>query len=623
MDFIKIINSDFEVGEPENVPGWTPMHEGVISIDTTRSHGGKSSLKLTSTLPDNPWAMQEVVGLKTGAIYQLASWVCVDCPEKPRAELKVEQFTESGAYIPEGAFTSRMHENTNAQFTYRTLDFVVHPDTYTTRIYLRIDALGTAWYDDVTLKLSGGPDPYDFYCDHVFHYPDEKGGRASVKLNVFYAKDGKEATEVDCDFEICDGEKVTASTKGVKIVDGVATFDYPLSALPELHKQYVMRCRIKRGGEVVNEWERNLYVYERPTMLDEKGNITIDGKPFYPVTAYHTGIDSLKYLPEAGINTATIGFVHAIVDREEQREAFLAELDRLGMKGLFGLYLDMHPAGSAYNEERTKWIVNKYKDDKRILAWMIMDEPFGSKITDERRIEIENSYRIIRDIDSYHPVYVLDYSNHEETIKYGDIYVADVYCHLKSATAVSEVIGKLNTPDARIHAWELAATYKQSRLFPPTRTIRSSLYRAFAAGSRGIGYYSIDDAIGHDQGDVKTPLYKLDVWKDLCTLGTELNTLHELHYAPKSTKTSESKDGAKCVEKLIQTYEMDGSLYILAHNRSEKDGEKMTIATGVKSIGKIESLGLTAAVPTVTDGNFTIKLDSEEAALYKIEIIEK
>lgn len=51
-----VINPGFE----EELTGWSPMKDGIATIDTSKAKSGKASLKITNSEKNNPWVTQRI-----------------------------------------------------------------------------------------------------------------------------------------------------------------------------------------------------------------------------------------------------------------------------------------------------------------------------------------------------------------------------------------------------------------------------------------------------------------------------------------------------------------------------------------------------------------------------------
>lgn len=627
---IPVVNAGFE----EDMTGWSPMDENTGVIDETKAHSGSKSLKIVNSKGNNPWVCQYVTLPKQGAMYELSAFLNVDVatPDTIGTGFKVESYAGS-EYLNNGSFDVRLFMNTNNMWVKHSMVFQPPVNATRIKIYMRNYSLGTTWFDDVEVKLTGGPKPYDFFSTYVFHYPDQETGDAYVYLDKFYEAGGEEETSVYADFSLMDGDAVLHETKNVSIIGHEAKYIYPVSVMTEKEKQYKLRAKLykKATGEFLEEWEQNVYVYDRPEWMPEDGKFVINGEPFNPIIGYHVDPDMCDDIIKGGINTAQVGYGIVV---QENRDLWAPALRESGVKGIACLYVGGNAAGHPDNIEKTKATINALKDNDSIIAWAVQDEPLGGENPpNKQRMQwLEDSYRLIRSLDKKRPVYLLDYgANHKYAVRYGDVFVADVYQRGASAAAVSQIIEPLTKNHPRISTYELACAYEAGDVFPPVRTIRASVYRGLeAGGSYGTGYYAVSDAIGHDKEDEDKPLYELPEWEPITTINTvEMPIMFEYVNGYSITSFNRYREGEQNREHLWETwFNEEGEMYLLAHNRSEQTAEfniPLVSKNGKIRVGeyKAEPIGLTETGEKSGNGSMQLTLEQEQIALYKITPAEK
>lgn len=604
-----------------------------FSIDSAKAHSGKNALKMDFKSGAMPWAKVSI-GLPTsvrGAVFECSVWMNmqVDRPATG-AGIFTEQWAGSGNFLTDYQFGVNLTFNTNNQWTKLTLSVPTTTKSTSIQFYICCRSTGTVWFDDAEIKLASEPEPYAFYADHVFHYPDEKTGNAYISLDNYYKETDSEALNVTGRFTFydTDGKTVLDQKSVMSFTRRKMQYTYPVSLMKKEKARYKLVAElIDTSKKVIASWSENMYVYPRPLMMEKSGRFVVDGEPFYPIIAYTMDIEAYDEIAEGGWNvTSTGGGISVWSDA--LRDEYFKAMEENGIKCLFNLYPDMLPAGHPQNAARTKSIVEKYKNNKNIFAWMVMDEPLGNlQDTAEKKAWLEESYRIIRDIDPLHPVYLVDYGqNVGETIKYCDVFVADVYSWGESAKGVSEVIEPLSEAHPRLSVYELAACYKNSTAFPPVNTIRGSIYRGIETGRGfGAGYYNIMEAIGQNAGDPKVPLYETELWGPIKTINTEeLPILFSYFGDGQKGRFNFEKIGTEHMEIYWETwFDDDGEMYLLAHNRSDTSFAfeiPLRSADGRINIAAYEAepIGLTKTGKKQGGNEICFTLAGEEIALYRI-----
>ncbi len=625
-----VSNPGFETASDGFADGWscfTLDGKPYAEIDTNKAFSGTSSAKISTQTGGNPWVRTEIRGLTPGATYEVSA-MCVADIEAPGMgagmlfKLEFYNSEEVSATTACGEhFSDSWPDSTNNLWQELNSVFEVPEGTKLAVLYCRMMyANGTAWFDDVEVKYAGDPEKYFFEIGDVFHYPYEEKGTATVKLADFFAGKPVE-TEGRVDFELRDGDKVLHSQMDIPFTDLYAVFTYDIGLLTEKQKPYTVYATAKWEGEEVT-FEQNVYVFDRPTMLNDDGIIRIDGEPFNPIMAYHVTDFTWDKVAESGINVVQFGSGGASEAHLKECDRVLNILDENGMKALFVLYNNMKPAAHPDNKEFTKAIVERFKDDPRIFAWAVMDEPFAQTDQSVMGPLMEESYVLVRSIDSMHPVHIVDLTEHGA--KYSDLYTNDAYAKEDNRSVSLRLKEITDHHKGDFQFQYLADTYKQNGVMQTEKGFRGSIYRSFEAGVKGIGYYAIYDAIGHDAGDVQTPLYELDLWEPFCKFNkTEVPVLFDIFVNGKYELFNLYDEESDAGEGDYWSTWTDGKVvYMIVHNRSTQKKTievPLTSANGLVSIGKhkIEQIGGPAVTPTGKD-SLSFELDDQSVVLFKL-----
>lgn len=515
-----VINGGFEEYSAGIPTGWTgvPFDSGdgsTASVTTEKSYTGSACVKLTSEGNTIPSARQQVSRLIPGATYVIKFnlWSELGADADEGAGIKLEYY--KGASASSGAVGSgnkKYTGSTNGRWTELTYEFQL-PETATMcKIYCRLYSDGVAYFDDVSLKMKE-VEKFSFYGSDVFHYSDDTQGTVIVTMHSFYAGTGLEESS-RADFLLYDGEELLEKVVNMPFSDGRAIYTYNVQKLKDEGKQYKLYAKVHDlSGNMISEYSQSLYKYDRPKYLDSNGNYIDENNTIIePYIAYHCGPDYYDKAVEAGINMVQLGYGIAPVVNVAQRTKTLQALEDNNLKGIFCLYLNMEAACSPGNIENTKKIVDMYKDDPRIFAWAVQDEPLGAGITEEKKELLESSYKTIRDIDSKHPILLTDYSPfaYPETIKYCDVFISNAYGKtLAGVTGYTEyAVGYAGKKPVYINVCAYGTTPAS---LPSGDTLQHCIYQALAAGARGISLYCFTDCIT----EPVTPIWKTQLWDPL------------------------------------------------------------------------------------------------------------
>jgi len=156
--------------------------------------------------------------------------------------------------------------------------------------------------------------------------------------------------------------------------------------------------------------------------ITQNGYIKVDKQPFAPIILY-LAVD-LKDAREKGFNTIVNGYDSPDeIGWLEKNKKLLDDANENGMKVI--LHMCNLIRGSNEDYENIKLIVSTFKNHPGIFGWYIGDEPSANVEVKK----IENSYKLIKEIDKNHPVIVLDNSPllFSEYGKWSDIFISDPY----------------------------------------------------------------------------------------------------------------------------------------------------------------------------------------------------
>lgn len=589
------------------------------TLDTQKVHSGKNSVKISTTSGGNPHANIGISGLIPGAIYEISAFTVAELQSNGSGQgftYKIEFRDGEGRTTGEW-WADRWSDTTNEIWTKRSGVFAVPKNTVSLTLYCRImNCNGSVWVDDVEIRYIGEPEKFTFEIGDVFHYPYEKEGVAMVHLDTFFKGNEEVENGARVDFELRDGEQVLDRKRDVTFSDMKAEYTYDIGLLKEKEKPYTVHATARYKNEE-KEFTQNVYVFDRPTMIGDDNRIYYDGVIFNPVIGYHVGEDICDKLNEAGINVAQSTL---LADNEAAGEQRLANFDANGIKVLALLYAGSTTAGDPNRIEHTRRVVEKFKDDPRIFAWALMDEPFAGGVTEKMQQEMELAYATVRSIDKMHPVYLCDMGPYAQ--KYCDISCSDSYA-MEDNRSVSVRYNTYKSHKGEIHRLYLAATYESNKVMQTIKGLRGSIYRALENGAKGIGYFNIMDARRNPETREAIPLWEDDLWDPLCEFGKkELPVLNDIYVNNKYQQFNLYDDADNVEGDYWGTWTDGKVVYMIVHNRSNAPKTievPLKSANGLISIGDytVELVGGTAE-PVKGTESITVSLDKQDEVLYKI-----
>lgn len=488
---------------------------------------------------------------------------------------------------------------------WRTMTKTLVAPTYAEAVFLRLrkndSTSGNVYWDNVALTGTYGEtvketvDPVSggtagLKTDCTFYYSDMEGnGIATVN-------DGLEADTVE--FSLWDGE----TSLMTETVEYGNDFAFPLTTLTQEKHTYLVRAKVYSGQTLLAEGERKIYKFPRSSRIQSDGVYRVDGEPFMPVMMYNiTQTANYSKMSEIGVN----------VVQAQLNDSTLNAAQAQGLKVLAVLYPGMLPAGHPNNVQNTRYLVNKYKNHPALFGWAIMDEPYYILVDREAGPQydkevvdgwLENSYKIIREIDDTHPVYLTQdgASRYVDASHYTDILCIDPYVgnrdyntHVYNYTKLACAAANGKKP-----VYTLLQTSEFLGTFPTSVQARHMVYQARLAGAEGIGYYCFGGAQGNLNLDATA------LWDGLKAIKEEdLPLLPILETAETvETDTAVLGKGEDIVVALNKTTGIGAGAIETAYTYSEKvDGD---------------------AVASIENGVVNVTLQPSAAAVFRLGNIE-
>ncbi|MBQ7032680.1 MAG: S-layer homology domain-containing protein [Clostridia bacterium] len=592
-------------------------------------HGGTHAVKMKATA-NNPLISQRIVNPVVGATYQASFWYKIDSMYAEPG-FKIEWYQTdglgedhyiNGVWVRKAPVMSKMDEW--AQYCYH---FTVPENctylSYMVRLYTG-DGEYEVTIDDASLySIEEAPIlPVKLSTDEIFYYTDIAEGTASVRLNT---ENFPEIAKTELTLK---SETETLWSTEVHRVAGESfVIKFPLSGMIE-KEDYTLevKARDAEGNALGEAIKQKVHRYPRPTNMRADGTMLVDNKPFYPVFAYHLYKEHLSYAASIGVNVSQVqgGVTLSSI------KGYLDAAHTYGIKCLVPLYADMKPAGHPDNVDSTTEIINALKDHPALLAWMVMDE--ATSHWPDRWDLFYASYKLIRDLDPAHAVYILqnNAAQFAEIAKYTDILAYDPYPstrvnlarHVAKNTRIATEGVQFEKP-----VWSLNKAYTaekpsgNSRPLPTAMEERHMWYQALMAGASAVGYYSYSDCITTDP---PTAMHQLDPAQyDLYTgLGEfakeELGESYAFFLEHKYPVFAEGRGE----NVWYSAYVKNGKIYMIVLNRHETE---QTVSIPLESDGGCISVGAFTGRRVYggtenLSGNSALNLTLEGSGAYVYEI---
>ncbi|MBQ7032720.1 MAG: S-layer homology domain-containing protein [Clostridia bacterium] len=588
---------------------------------------GNKCIRISDTTGANPWLYKDDFAVVAGMEYQVSVWLRTISVKGSGPRFKIEFYNAAGENFISSQ--SEMFGKTYGVWHQKSCTFTAPMGAVKCKVYMRMYGAGEIYWDDVQCYAIGTASRVRFDGD-TFFYTEWGKGTVGASLNTgAYVPKGTEVFDI----ALCDGDTVLAERKNVKAIPE-AMFTFDVMDMAEIGKKYEVRATLyeAEGKEKMETAVWDVYRYNRPTMINDKGEIVIGGEVITPVWGYHvfSQDENLKLAKAAGVNVIQGGGASL-----QTGKAYLDLAQANGMYATLILYSGMQAAGTAGKIENTIEMVKGLKDHPALFGYLVMDEPYLHM--SDPYPDLVNAYKIIRDIDPVHPVIIQDViatGSTKFTAATSDLLIIHHYATNMQMIShpsygmegtykvVNKMMGGLeNTHVHRKVVHYLgqsfgAATKEEAGngyYLPTIDEAKSMQYQALIEDMEGIGYYAFQETGWHVKD---TPLYE-----PMCEFAEkEMFLLTDAFIFDKGTFFNEDRTG----DVWNHLFSMDGSLYLMLMNMKEED---RTVSVPLESAnGKIKIGAFTASLVSGTgktasvqgDGTFEAAIGPHGALLYKI-----
>lgn len=574
-----------------------------ISLSPNAAYSDDFGIKIETSQKTNPWIMQ-VVPFEEGGTYEVSAWLKATGVQGSGVGFKLEYYrgedTSSSNHILDYDRTFILPPNQlTGDWQQFKVENIAPPEAGHVKVYVRLYGTGSVNFDDASFILKQHKAIIDMQTDEIFYYSDKTDGRIDA---AFYPLDGVLNNKKAIARIYNEETNALFADSGLLNAENVFEFHFDPSQMSKTIPYRVEVQLLDQNNTMIAVEEEMIFRYDRPSMLDEDGTLIVDGEPFFPVAAYHAHMNDYPFLTSAGINAIQGSGTN-------NANTLQIELDtaaQYGLKMMVVLYSGMKVHENA---AMTEEFVTRFKDHPAVLAWMIMDEPIHNGKTKE---ELINAYRIIKSIDSEHPVYMVEAPvewAYETTAKLSDIFATDYYpLPDKSISLVGQhtMLGKQAAGEYKPVWTVLQAMYNSNHPYLPLiDEVRNMAYQSIINGAQGLAYYSMNE-IGFE-------MRQSVLWPGLISFREELEEIGQL-----VTSADRLASGGDVSSELQWTlWQKDGELYVMAVNLSEQSNQA-TIPLGVSGYHAELIYGGTAASIDSGSNELLVQLHAEQAMMYRI-----
>ncbi len=506
-------NGDFSL-----LAGWSG-YQTTLVCDDNEYHTAAPSVRLEKT--DKTVGACQRFPVEAGASYRVTLWMC---PNYNRAEKGVVLGYEfyagtEGSLVDIGAncFSDYFQYENEGEWTKKSAVFTAPPGADFAKLSIYLYENGSVLLDDISVEKIKETPRMLLETDAVFYYADKTTGRATARQNQEAYSD---FSNLQVTFALYDGELCVQGPVTKPFSDGTS-WDFSLAGLSK-GKKYIVRLSLSdSGGSVLETAEESVYVYDRPTYLKKDGRFVKNGRETHPVIGYTPGWPA-TLTDEAGMATLrnnmraakSLGINVIMSNTSLKIEEMQVMLDTAKDEGLYvvlALYKNMLPAGHPRRETVTANAVTQFMGHEALFAYAIIDEPFAGKTVEDGKAWLENGYKIIRDIDPNHPVYLCECPEYASGVtqdvswryslaaKYADCFAIDPYpagVYSDTEFVYDQVLKAREAVknEKPVYAILQAFTWKNNT--PSEAALKNGMYQAYFAGANGIGYYRISNPLG-------------------------------------------------------------------------------------------------------------------------------
>jgi len=229
--------------------GWGGEYVSLTS-EAANVYRGNNAVKFVTTAGGNPYIGQMVSNLPGDGIrykYKIGFWFKGTVKDDSGFTVKIEQYGPSGHVGDQWAHV----QGSARKWVYYEYEFYAHPYANRMTVMPRLMSQNaTVFIDDISFKLTGGPEQFNLDTDWVFYYQEYRQATATLTMNDFYEDIG-----YTVDFELTKDGQPVFSEGGLTFTDNRLIYKFDISSL-EKKTEYLAPHRIW--------WREKIYPQEIP-----------------------------------------------------------------------------------------------------------------------------------------------------------------------------------------------------------------------------------------------------------------------------------------------------------------------------------------------------------------------
>jgi len=435
------------------------------------------------------------------------------------------------------------------------------------------------------------------------YYTGEEFIRFQARLNRA-AEEGKSVAVALC------GPGVFAAPVELAFYDGRAEGAFAAGALPP--GSFELQVRLC-GAAGVEDSIRVRFDKHPPARREVKidlfsQTLLVDGKPFFPIGLYWLRAGVLGEVKRLRFNTGD--YYYKL--REEEIAALMDAAAREGVQILLELS-DFIRGREEPDYRAIEETVERYRQHPALLAWYLIDEPAETDVQPAYTREI---YRRIRELDPYHPVYLVNNrpGKYAAYLDASDILAIDVYpVPQYSITRVREYMQEARWISlGRKPVWLVAQAFGGVEHWPRAPTaaeLRNMVYQGLVHGARGVLFYRYCQ---EDEGHIQPPA----LWREVRTLAAELAELTPALVAADRGDAVRVTGDSQGVDVMLREHQ--DAFYVFAVNVTQSPRRVRLHFRGLPPLGYAEALHR-ARPPRLRRGVLEAELEPLGVGVYRLE----
>ena len=510
-------NGGFETVKDGVAEGWNAV-KPVYAYEAGVGRNGTAGLSFTNADPNFYSFPGQQIALKPGKAYRYSVWVRTEDlkGDETGATICIEWYSKEGKWIG-GAYASGVKGTTKEWVKIEGITQTIPKDADKIRVhpYVRRGMVGKVWFDDIEVTPYVRDPAYGLYSS-VYRNSASSG---TVTFHAALAIDTDDHPLATLAGELtvkdADGKPLTIPADASRITDREASVTVDVAKL-FLGDQTVSFRIMTRDGKTLGHpvacpFPRTAQPVARKVWIDEHQRTIVDGKPFFPLGMYWSGVsqDKLDIFIQAPFN--------CLMPYGSPDKTGLDLCQARNLKVIYSVK-DIYsgtkwaPAKVKTEADEISWIeerVRLYKDHPAVLAWYINDELSLSMLK-----RLSDRQTLMERLDPGHPTWVVlyQYDQIREYMPTFDVIGTDPY------PIPSQPIGTATkwTRATRQGSFGCRALWQVPQAFdwgayrspeerkgtraPTLEELRSMAWQCVAAGANGLIFYSFFDLFKEPNG---------------------------------------------------------------------------------------------------------------------------